>query len=173
MNLRPYTPADIDALVALDDLCFEPPFRFSRTSMCRFAEAPNATTIVAEVKAEMQQDRAAILAGFAILHIELAPEGAVDARSDPIGYIVTLDVAPSCRRQGIATTLMQALERTAVAAGCAALVLHVHTGNATAIRFYHRLGFQLHHTEQGFYGRGLNAEVFFKTLPAPPGKVRP
>jgi ribosomal-protein-alanine N-acetyltransferase len=172
MNLRPYTPADIDALVALDDLCFEPPFRFSRTSMCRFAEAPNATTLLAEVQTEIPP-QPVLLAGFAILHIESAPEGAIDSRSDPIGYIVTLDVAPTHRRQGLATTLMQALERTAVAAGCAALVLHVHTGNAAAIRFYHRLGFQLHHTEPGFYGRGLNAEVFFKTLPPPPGKVRP
>jgi len=139
-------------MVALDDLCFEPPFRFSRASMKSFAEAKNACVVVAE-----SGDDLAELAGFCILHVERS-------RRKMIGYIVTLDVSAGYRRQGLATELMEAAERLALADGCKSLALHVYTENAAAIAFYQRLGFAYSHTVGSFYAEGLDALVFLKPL---------
>ncbi len=136
-------------MVALDDACFAAPFRFSRASMRSFAEAKNACVVVAA--------SGEAVAGFCILHVERS-------RRRTVGYVVTLDVAPEHRRQGLATDLMQAVERLAAADGCSAMLLHVHTENAAAISFYERVGFATLHTVQAFYGDGLDALAMHKLL---------
>jgi [ribosomal protein S18]-alanine N-acetyltransferase len=149
ITLRSYRDTDLDAMHALDVVCFEKPFRFSRSAMRRFAESKKARVILAE-------EDAALL-GFVILHIEAAHEGR-------IGYIVTLDVSPAHRRQGLAGQLMVAAEQAALREHCAAVVLHVFTGNEPAIRFYESHGFVRSHREPGFYGPTMDAWVFHKLL---------
>jgi ribosomal-protein-alanine N-acetyltransferase len=151
MTLRPYKPSDLDALYALDVVCFDPPFRFTRSAMRRFAEARRAHSTLAEDAGQ--------LLGFCITHVQTA-------RGLRGAYIVTLDVAPSHRRQGLARVLMQAAEQQAIAANCTQLALHVFTGNAAAIAFYEQLGFTPSHRESGFYGMGLDAFVYRKQLSA-------
>jgi ribosomal-protein-alanine N-acetyltransferase len=141
LPFRTYKPTDLDAMVALDELCFEPPFRFSRAAMRRFAERREASTYLVDAGAE--------LAGFCILHIE---HGEVN-----VGYIVTIDVAPTVRRQGIGATLMEAAIRDATAAGCAALLLHVFSGNTSAVTFYRLIGFTMTSRVADFYGEGIDA----------------
>jgi [ribosomal protein S18]-alanine N-acetyltransferase len=140
---------DLNAMHALDVACFEKPFRFSRSAMRRFAEARNARVVVAE-----END---LLVGFVILEIEAAE----DAR---FAYIVTLDVSPEHRRRGLAGQLMQQAESVAFREGCAAVVLHVFTGNEPALRFYAGCSFLQSHREHDFYGRGIDAWVFHKLL---------
>jgi ribosomal-protein-alanine N-acetyltransferase len=149
LNLRPYTLGDLDAMVALDDVCFAAPFRFSRASMRSFAEAKNACVVVAASGEE--------LAGFCILHVERS-------RRRTVGYVVTLDVAPQYRRQGLATELMQAVERLALADECSAMLLHVYVENAAALSFYERLGFATLHTAESLYGDGLDALAMHRSL---------
>jgi ribosomal-protein-alanine N-acetyltransferase len=149
ITLRGYRPGDLDALYALDVACFEKPFRFTRGAMRRFAEAANAQVVIAETQGE--------LAGFCIVHMERV-------RGGHVGYVVTLDVAAAYRRQGLARRLMAEAERQAEAAGCNALALHVHTGNAAAIRFYAACGFVYVRPAQDFYGPGLDAAVWSKEL---------
>lgn len=149
MLLRGYQADDLDAMYALDAVCFERPFRFTRGAMRRFAETKKARVTIAE------EQRA--LAGFVILHME-------EAEESRIGYIITLDVAPEQRRRGIARLLMTEAERQACEAGCAALVLHVFTGNEAAIRFYASIGFVRSHREEEFYGPEVDAWVFHKRL---------
>jgi ribosomal-protein-alanine N-acetyltransferase len=134
---------------ALDVVCFEKPFRFTRSAMRRFAEVKKAQVIVAEERGE--------LVGFVILHLEEDAEGRT-------GYIITLDVEPAQRRKGIAGILMRDVERQARMDGCAALVLHVYAGNEVAIRFYDRAGFLRSHRAEDFYGAGLDAWVYHKLL---------
>jgi [ribosomal protein S18]-alanine N-acetyltransferase len=141
---------DLDAMHALDVVCFERPFRFTRGAMRRFAEAKKARVVIAE-----EDD---VLVGFVILHIEDADEGRA-------GYIITLDVAPELRRRGIASVLVSEVERQAHREGCAALVLHVFTGNEEAIRFYTSMGFVRSHRAEGFYGPGVDAWVYHKLFP--------
>ena len=146
---RGYEADDLEAMYALDVVCFERPFRFTRGAMRRFAEAKKARVTIAE------ENHA--LAGFVILHLE-------EAEGSRIGYVITLDVAPEQRRRGIARLLISEAERQACEAGCAALVLHVFTGNEAAIRFYVSIGFMRSHREEEFYGVGIDAWVFHKRL---------
>ena len=136
-------------MVALDDVCFAEPFRFSRASMRSFAQAKNACVVIAETDND--------LAGFCILHVE-------QSRRRFIGYIVTLDVAPTHRRQGLATQLMSAVERMAADDGCDRVTLHVFSENAAAISFYDRSGYSITGPEPEFYGAGLDALVMTKPL---------
>ena len=151
MLLRGYQADDLDAMYVLDVVCFERPFRFTRRAMRRFAEAKNAHVTIAE------ENHA--IAGFVIMHME-------DAEESRIGYIITLDVAPEQRRRGIARLLMSEAEREARESDCAALVLHVFTGNEDAIRFYMSMGFVRSQREEEFYGLGMDAWVFYKRFPS-------
>jgi len=74
-------------------------------------------------------------------------------------------VAPGHRRRGLAGDLMARAEQQALDAGCAAVALHVFTGNAAAIRFYERRGYVFSHRAASFYGRGTDALVYHKELP--------
>ena len=151
ITLRPYRMSDLDAMHKLDVLCFEKPFRFTRSAMRRFSEAKNARVVIAEASD--------VLVGFVILDVE-------DTGEELLGYIVTLDISPRHRRQGLAGQLMQEAERRAAREGCAVVVLHVFTGNEAAIRFYSGLGFVQSHREIDFYGHGFDAWVFHKPLSA-------
>ncbi|HET6196746.1 MAG TPA: ribosomal protein S18-alanine N-acetyltransferase [Acetobacteraceae bacterium] len=55
--------------------------------------------------------------------------------------VLTLAVAPSVRRQGIATALLRAAAAEMKARGAARLFLEVATGNAAALALYRREGF--------------------------------
>ena len=143
MTLRGYRAEDLEAMWALDVVCFEPVFRFSRRAMRRFAEARGAVTVLAEAEGE--------LAGFAIVQME---EG--------VGYVVTLDVAPAWRRQGLAKQLMTDVEARVSAAGGVGIELHVFVGNVGAVRFYEGMGYGRLGMVEGFYGRGLDALVYGK-----------
>jgi ribosomal-protein-alanine N-acetyltransferase len=145
--LRSYRLGDWQAMHALDLVCFEPVFRFSRGAMRGFAEAPGAVTVLAEAEGK--------LAGFCIVQLE-----------DRTGYIVTLDVVPAWRRRGLARRLMAELESRLHSAGAAQMQLHVFTGNADAIRFYESIGYARVGTVENFYKQSLNALVYRKQLPA-------
>jgi ribosomal-protein-alanine N-acetyltransferase len=143
VTLRDYRAADADAMHALDVLCFEPAFQFSRRVMRGFAEAKGAVTVLAEAGPE--------LVGFCVVQME-----------EQLGYVVTLDVAASWRRQGLAGRLMEEVESRVRTAGGLGMVLHVYKGNPGAMRFYESMGYGRAGIVQSFYGRGLDALVYRK-----------
>ena len=134
---------------ALDVACFERPFRFSRGAMRRFAEAKKAHVVIAETEGQM--------VGFGIVHVE-------QAERQKVGYVVTLDVAREHRRSGVGRVLMRAMTREVVAEGCSAMVLHVYVGNVAAIAFYEGCGFMFSHGVEGFYGKGMDAQVWHRMI---------
>jgi [ribosomal protein S18]-alanine N-acetyltransferase len=151
ISLRDYRVADLEAMFRLDEACFEEPFRFDRESMREFAEEKNAIVRVAE-------KACGEMVGFVIVHVEQVVTGWR-------AYVVTLDVAAECRQQGLATRLMKAVEASAMAAGARWMQLHVFTGNAGAIRFYERLGYERIRVQRRFYGKaGFDAFVYGKEL---------
>lgn len=152
LRLRSYRSTDLRAIFALDEICFEPPYRFSLAMMRRSAEARNALTVVAE--------RGSEIAGFCIAHVERTSGGL------RFGYIITLDVAPGERRRGLARSMMQQIEAQARDAGCIAILLHVAVANEGAIRFYERSGYVRSQSVRAFYGPGLNAFIYRKPLSA-------
>ena len=145
VTLRGYRADDWEAMYALDLICFEPHFRFSRRTMRGFAEAPNAIALLAEVEGR--------LAGFSVAHVEEA-----------VGYVVTLDVAPGWRRKGLAARLMAEVEARVRASGARRMALHVFMDNQAAVNFYEALTYERLDVAEGFYGRGLDAFVYVKQL---------
>jgi [ribosomal protein S18]-alanine N-acetyltransferase len=145
MEFRGYRVGDFEALWRLDVACFEPVYQFSRAMMKRFAEAKKARVVIAEEGG---------LAGFCIAHVERGG----------VGYVVTLDVAASFRRRGLAGELMRRVEGEVTEAGCGEMALHVFVGNAGAIRFYERIGYVRSERDVGFYGEGGDAWVYRKAL---------
>ena len=150
MQLREYRESDLEGIFALDVVCFEPPFRFSARAMKQFAEARNALTVVAETDTGE-------IAGFCIAHVERTRRGLTT-------YVVTLDVAPQYRRQGLARQMMERIEAHAMEAECDAMALHVSVDNKGAIAFYEREGYERSHIVKSFYGLGRNAFVYRKAL---------
>jgi ribosomal-protein-alanine N-acetyltransferase len=151
ISLRGYEAEDLDAMFRLDEICFAAEFRFDLASMREFAEEPNAIVRIAE-------SGCGEIAGFVILHVEYVA-------SELRAYVVTLDVALEHRRKGLASRLMREGEQCAFAVGVRWIRLHVFTGNAGAIRFYERLGYERIKTKRGFYGGpGLDAFVYGKEL---------
>lgn len=146
---RSYEPRDLDAIVELDAACFDPPFRFSRRAMQRFAEAENAWVTIAELDGQ--------LGGFCIIHRERAE--AMD-----LGYVVTIDVAQEFRRMRIGERMLADGEAWVRGVGGGGMMLHVFTKNGGAIRFYERMGYGRVGVQQGFYGNKLDAAMYWKEL---------
>jgi ribosomal-protein-alanine N-acetyltransferase len=149
LRIRPYREEDFEAVYRLDEVCFEPEFRFSRASMRRFLTSRRARVVVAEI--------AERLIGVSLVHVESAGDTA-------LGYVVTLDVDPGSRRMGVARALLLASEAQACAEDCRAMVLHVFAENRSAIEFYESMGYRAGHTVEDFYGAGLDAVVYRKRL---------
>jgi [ribosomal protein S18]-alanine N-acetyltransferase len=157
-TLREYRHTDLDQIFRLDEVCFAPEFRFDRRSMQRFAEAGNAISLVIEHVTTLDTNSgAASIAGFAIVHVE-------HSTAQRRGYVVTLDVAPELRRCGLAGRLMDEMERRAAEARAIRMELHVFAENDAAIQFYEKRGYACLGMQRGFYGRGLDALVYRKTL---------
>jgi ribosomal-protein-alanine N-acetyltransferase len=150
-TIRPARPEDLEAMYALDHLCFEEPFRFTWSTMRRFAARADAIALVAEAGVEPT----AGLAGFVIVHVD---------RRDRSAYVVTLDVHPDRRRRGIAHTLLAEAERLAHEAGARSMHLHVYTGNGGAISFYDSRGYVRQTLEPDLYATGVDAWTCVKAL---------
>ncbi len=151
MNYRIYKPTDFAQLYAVEELCFDPPFRFSRALMRRLIANSNSATWIAEENPE--------LAGFAIVDWVTVPKGT-------IAYIQTIEVHPGSRRRGIAAELLNHAENPARAAGAAAIWLHVDVENYAAIRLYETRGYFRKRREEHFYARHRPAFVYAKPLSA-------
>jgi ribosomal-protein-alanine N-acetyltransferase len=158
MRLREYCSDDLGPIFALDQVCFEAPFRFSARAMRQFAEARNALTVVAESEGRE-------IAGFCIAHVERS-RGRLSA------YIVTLDVDLKQRRCGLAGQMIERIEQQAREAGCDAMALHVSVENDGAIAFYESKGYERSHMVKSFYGMGRHAYVYRKPLTSTGGHTK-
>ena len=115
--------------------------------MRRFAEAQNAWVVIAEARGA--------LAGFCIVHLEAA-------ETVHVGYVVTIDVAEGFRRKGLGERMLAAGEAWVRASGGLGMMLHVYVKNMGAVRFYERLGYKRVGGQEGFYGPGVNAAMYWK-----------
>jgi ribosomal protein S18 acetylase RimI-like enzyme len=155
VNYRPYSPQDFTALYAIEELCFQPPFRFGRQYMRRLVARANAATWIAEEEGRMT--------GFAIAEWTWrAGEGAA--------YIQTIEVTPEERGRGIGNQLLSRIEDSARAAGSASIWLHVATENMVAVRLYETNGYVFEGRMESYYGSGRAALVFSKPLTLKPDR---
>jgi len=149
MLYRLYTPADFPALYAIEEICFQPPFRFPRRYMRRLADNPYTITWIAEDDGQM--------AGFAIADCGREIEGI-------IAYIQTIEVLPEMRGQGIGNDLLRRIEDSVRQRAARAIWLHVDSQNAGAIRLYESHGFICEGRKENYYPHGGAALIYSKPL---------
>lgn len=77
-------------------------------------------------------------------------------------HVTNIAVDQRCQRRGIATQLMNELEKLAREKGCAGAYLEVRTGNAPAIELYRKLGYTVAYRRRQYYIDGDDAYVMEK-----------
>jgi len=139
-------------LYAIEEICFQPPFRFGRAFMRQLVDSSKTATWVAE------QD--GMMAGFAIVEWS-------DEKAGVVAYVQTIEVGPHWRGHGVGGELLRRMEGSARAA-CAQLIwLHVDAENAAAIRLYEAHGYLREGKEENYYPRHRPALVYAKPLEQP------
>lgn len=131
--------ADLDALVSLEERCFEMD-RLSRRSMRRFIASDQRILLVA-------RSEQAIIGYLLILF----------HRGTRLARLYSVAVDPAFRRRGIASVLFQEGESRACGQGAIHLRLEVGQGNAGAIAFYRSQGFQEFGLLSDYYEDHTNA----------------
>jgi ribosomal-protein-alanine N-acetyltransferase len=149
VNYRPYIAADFERLYAIEEICFQPPFRFPRRYMRRVLESAETMAWIAENDGQM--------AGFAIADWEPAI-GDLDA------YIQTIEVLPAMRGRGVGNDLLRLIEESAREKGAAAIWLHVDSQNASAIRLYESHRYACQGRNDRYYPQGRAALIYRKAL---------
>jgi [ribosomal protein S18]-alanine N-acetyltransferase len=156
VNYRRYADEDFAQLYAIEEVCFQPPFRFGRAYMRHLVNSLNAATWIAEEDGRM--------AGFAI--VEWTRE-----RGGLIGYIQTIEVAMERRGQGVGGELMRRMEKSAREAGARAIGLHVDETNGDAIRLYEAHGYVCEGRSEDHYAKGRAGLMYAKALDGGPEEV--
>ena len=149
VTLREYAPQDFEPIWKLDQVCFADNIAYSRDEMRMYLALRSSFCVIAEV------DRS--LAGFTIM----------DHRPPQPAYMVTIDVDPGMRRQGVATVLLKEVEKRILRAGASAIRLEVAVNNQSAIEFYKRHGFREMGRKPGYYNGQLDALSMKKELTKP------
>jgi len=146
MKLRPHGISDLDAVAALDRLCFSPETAFSRDVFESCLAAATCRNFGIERERE--------LIAFAVLHFP-GPHAA---------HLFTLDVHPDFRRQGLADALMAEIEKRARAGAVRRIALQVAVDNEPAIALYQKWGFSIRTVLKNYYGRGKDAYLMDKIM---------
>ena len=124
---------------------------FTKREIAYLLSDYNAIGLAARVDGE--------IAGFLIATINME-------KSRIFGHILTLDVAPSHRRKGVAQKLLEEMETLMRQKGVVECRLEVREGNAAAINLYLKLGYRKMGRLEKYYGdaHGLYLQ---KTLSVP------
>lgn len=149
VHYRLYHPSDFAQFYAIEEICFQPPVRFSRRYLRQIIERSNSVTWVA--------DQGGRVAGFSVA-------GFTCEVDRTFAYVQTIEVAPAHRNQGIGTELLRRVEDSARAAGASVIWLHVDTANDAAIHLYESHGYRQQGRQEHYYDRGRAAEVYLKPL---------
>jgi ribosomal protein S18 acetylase RimI-like enzyme len=152
VHYRLYGSADFAQFYAIEEICFQPPVRFSRRYLRQIIESSNSVTWVAE------QDGS--VAGFSVAEFTTEFDRT-------FAYVQTIEVAPAHRNQGIGTELLRRMEDSARAAGATIVWLHVDRENDAAIRLYQARGYRHQGSQEHYYDRGRPADIYVKSLQLP------
>jgi ribosomal protein S18 acetylase RimI-like enzyme len=125
MHIRPFDPADEEAVVAL----------WGRCGLTRSWNDP---------RKDIRRKLAVRPDLFLVAELDGAVVGTVMAGYDGHrGWINYLGIDPACERRGIGRALMDEAERLLRASGCPKINLQVRTTNTAAIEFYRQIGFDM------------------------------
>lgn len=124
-TIRRATPADLPAIIALEQACFPGPLAYSRRQLRYLLTRAHSTVLVETTDTTLR--------GFVII---LYRHGSRTAG------IETINVDPTCQRRGIARQLLTAAETEMRAHGVRRIRLEVSTQNAPALALYYQEGYR-------------------------------
>jgi [ribosomal protein S18]-alanine N-acetyltransferase len=151
--LEPATSEDVDALVALERLCFSHPWT-PRNFTDAMADAPRSRVVVLRVGGVDGPAERGIAAycAYEVVAGEL--------------HVHNLAVHPGFRRGGLGRLLMGAILEVGANRGATAALLEVRRSNEAARRLYEGLGFHALATRRNYYSHPTeDALVMEKSLP--------
>ena len=125
MHIRPFQPADTDAVVDL----------WRRCDLVRPQNDP-WKDIARKLAVRPEMFLVAVAEGVIVGSVIAGYEG-------HRGWINYLAVDPACRLRGIGRALMEEAERLLFAAGCPKINLQVRSTNQAVIAFYRAIGFEV------------------------------
>ncbi len=159
MQLRNYRPEDFEALWALDQTCFPRDIAYTREELAGFLQMRSAFAFIAESDGQ----GAPVVAGFIIAQRTHAHAG----------HIITIDVSPAARRNGVGTLLLEAAHERLWNLGCRLVHLETAVDNTAALAFYRQHGYTILATIPRYYeSSGIDAFHMMRQLEgqAPAGK---
>jgi ribosomal-protein-alanine N-acetyltransferase len=145
-HVRRARPADLDALVALEETTFDHD-RVSRAQWRRHLRSESASVLVGE--------RSGKPIGCVLLFFR---------RGTSIARLYSIAVARRARGQGLGAALLRAAEREARRRGCKSMRLEVRTDNPAAVALYEKHGYRRGECAAGFYENGADAWRYRKAL---------
>jgi len=146
-RLRPPLPADIPALLALEQRSFTTD-RLSRERFRHWIQAANATFLIGV-------DSSNEVAGYALI---------LYRRNSRKARLYSIVVSEQYRGHGLAQRLLDAGEMASKERGCSSLFLEVRPDNHRAIHLYQQRGYQKRGILHAFYEDGADALRFEKNL---------
>jgi len=139
-------PADAALMAAIHATCFSPPW--DEAAMMQFLTSPGVLCLIG-----------------AAAEIVAAPAGLLIARrAADEAEILTLAVAPPCRRAGLGRALLAQAIGDLRTSGARQLFLEVDEGNAAALALYRAFGARPVGRRPGYYKSGANAVIFSLAL---------
>lgn len=129
-QIRPATPADVPALLALERICFPDPW--SERGLAESLTPPNGGGLVAET-------------GRGIVGYLITREVGGS------GEILNLAIAPGSRRRGVGAQLLRAGLAGLGGRGVGEVFLEVRESNHAARALYERAGFRVAGARRGYY----------------------
>ncbi|MGB8478635.1 MAG: N-acetyltransferase [Acidobacteriaceae bacterium] len=150
-SIRPAVSQDLDALAAIDALCFPPGIAYPREEIAFLLLNPTVIVLVAE--------RSGVIVGLAALERRRRAR-----QTSRYGELVTIEVLPELRRESIGGALYRTLEVCLREWGGGSIHLHVSVENTAAVAFYRRLGFRVVHRVPQYYLRRIDAWKMEKAL---------
>ena len=148
---RDATPADLDALVALENACYPPRQAYSRE------EYRYALAVAKAVNLVHEEDGRAV--GFV---------GAFHHARWRAGHVYTVNVHPSQRGRGLGKRLMAACEGRLAALGMTRVLLEVNVQNEAAIRLYESCGYARLKRLRNYYTQYEDNDAFLYEKPLAP-----
>jgi [ribosomal protein S18]-alanine N-acetyltransferase len=144
--IRPAKPADLDALLAIEQAAFNTD-HLSRRQYRKHLVSATAAVLVAA--------GAGGILGKTVVFFR--------AGSD-IARLYSIAVAQAARGQGLGLVLLHAAEKEARRRGCRRMRLEVSQVNPTAMQLYEREGYERIGEQRGYYENGEDAWRYQKVL---------
>jgi len=137
IRIETATPRMLDKLFEIEEQCFDEEV-FTKRQISYLLSDYNTIALVAKADGAV--------AGFIIAQVEI--EG-----DNLYGHIITVNVASAFRRRGIGSKMLKETEEMLKQKGISECHLEVREDNSSALKLYHKSGYQNIRKLEKYYGK--------------------